>query len=135
VLALAISIAERVIKRRIEIDPALVADQLAAALALTVSPSRLAIRTSPDDLETAKTILPTLLHRFTESPNITIEPDPALSRGSVTLRTDKGEVDATIETQLDRIVEVILPARKTDIHHRDTESTEQEKKKGVGSGE
>ncbi len=135
VLALAITIAERVIKRRIETDPTVVADQLAAALALTVNPSRLSIRTSPDDLETAKTILTTLLQRFTTSPNVTIEPDPDLPRGSVILRTDNGEVDATIETQLDRIVEMILPAKNKDSHRGDTESTEEDKKKGVGSGE
>ncbi len=110
ILALAISIAERITKRKIQTDPAVAADQLAAALSLTVAPSRLAVRTHPDDLELTRTTLPTLLQRFTTSPNITIAADPALSRGSIVLLTDQGEVDATIETQLDRIVQTILPS-------------------------
>lgn len=111
VLALAISIAERVIKRKIVVDPTIVADQLASALSMVVAPSRLAVRAHESDLETARLIMPTLVRRFAESPSVVIEADAAVSRGSVVIRSEDGEVDATVETQLNRIVEALLPAK------------------------
>ncbi|MBL8746775.1 MAG: hypothetical protein JNK58_10515 [Phycisphaerae bacterium] len=113
VLTLAIAIAERIIKRTIQLNPAVVADQLAAALALTIAPSRLTVRTSPADLELVRAILPQLEQRFTSSPHVVLDSDPVLTRGSIVLITDNGEVDASIETQLDRIVESLLPAAPT----------------------
>lgn len=112
VLALAVTIAERITKRRVQVDPTIAADQLAAAIALTVAPSRLQVRTHPEDLEVARTVMPGLISRLTSSPNTTLDPDESISRGSIVLVTEAGEIDATIETQLDRIVQAILPARQ-----------------------
>jgi flagellar biosynthesis/type III secretory pathway protein FliH len=106
--ALALSIAERVIKRAVQADPAVIGEQLSAALALLVAPSRLAVFTHPEDLEAAKMVLPSLVERLLGGAHSTLEADPRLSRGSVVIRTPEGAVDASIETQLDRIARAIL---------------------------
>lgn len=113
VLALAVSIAERITKRAIALDPAIVGEQLAAAIALVVAPSRLVVYTHPDDLDAAKAILPSLVERLLGAAHATIEPDPRLSRGSVVIRTPEGAVDASIETQIDRIARAVLPGAST----------------------
>lgn len=113
VLALAVAIGERIVKRVIEINPTVAADQLSAAISLMMQPSRLAVRINPEDEAVVRAVLPALMNRLGESANATIEPDAALSRGSVVVRSEGGEVDATIGTQMDRIVRAILPGAES----------------------
>ncbi|MDX2114375.1 MAG: FliH/SctL family protein [Planctomycetota bacterium] len=111
VLAFAVAAAERVTRRVIAIDPGVVAGQLEAALAMTVAPSRLFVRVHPDDEALAREILPTLVERFAPGAHAVLSPDSTLARGSALIRTELGEVDASIDTQLDRIIEAVLPGQ------------------------
>jgi len=106
---LAVAIAERVTKRTIDADPRVVEMQLDAALRFVTDPTRLVIRVHPDDLASAQSVLPELMRRFGESCHTRTVADPALARGSVVIDTDKGQVDASIDAQLDRLVEALLP--------------------------
>lgn len=110
ILKLAVLFSERALKRRIEIDPTVIRDQMAAVLAVVARSTALTLRVHPDDLALARESLPELLKRFAPDSHATLEGDPSLSRGSVVARTVKGGiVDASIDTQLSRLIEAIMP--------------------------
>ncbi|MBX3406340.1 MAG: hypothetical protein KF869_06210 [Phycisphaeraceae bacterium] len=116
ILKLAAMIAERVVKRAIELDAGVVADQVRAVLASVTRPTELLLRVHPEDLETAQAAMPELLSAFELVRGAEVIGDPSLSRGSCVASARSGaggigggEVDASIGTQLDRIIEALLP--------------------------
>ncbi len=110
VVRLATLIAERVTKRVIELDPGVVDGQMTEALGLLARRTRPRISVHPDDETLARQAIPTLLARFDGVEHIELETDPALVRGSCVVRTPSGgEIDASITTQLNRIVADLLP--------------------------
>ncbi len=110
VVRLATLIAQRVTKRIIELDPGVVAAQMGEALGLLATRTKPCISVHPDDEALAREAIPALLARLESVEHITLETDPSLVRGSCIVRTPSGgEIDASITTQLDRIVADLLP--------------------------
>lgn len=103
VLALALAIAARVTHKTIEADPTVVGDQLAEALALVVAPSRLTVAVHPDDRELVSSVLAGLVERLGTATHAALVEDASIGRGGCLVSTGRGRVDATIETQLERI--------------------------------
>lgn len=114
VLELAIEIAQRVIARAIAADPASVREQLAKAIELAAHASRLVIAVHPDDIPIVEEALPELMRTLANSAHTEITPDPALQPGSCVIQTPAGEIDASIETQINRIVEALTPTPRTN---------------------
>lgn len=110
VIRLALEIAQKVIHRAIEHDPDLVRAQLDAALEHTLAPSRLTIEAHADDLAKLEDVLPQLSQRLGGCEQIVLRELTGASPGSIRLSTGRGEIDATIETQVARIVGALLPA-------------------------
>jgi len=108
-LALALEMGRRITGRIVETDPGVVAAQLERVLALVANPTRLVLRVHPDDLARAESELPALKARFDAATHAELVADPAVTRGSCVARSARGEIDASIETQLDRIAEALLP--------------------------
>lgn len=111
VLKLAVAIAEKVAKRAIDADERAAGAQLEAALEMIARPTRLRIACSPDDKQLLEGMMPALSQRFAKVVSAEIVEDASLSRGSVVVRTDKGDIDASIETQIARVIDAILPNR------------------------
>ncbi len=110
VLRLAAAIASKVVKRTVELDADVVSRQMAAALAMLGRPTRVTIAVHPDDEPAAREALPSLLSRLVNAKHAEVVLDASLSRGSCVVRGDRGgEIDASIDTQLDRLVEALLP--------------------------
>ena len=110
VLALALAMGRRVTGRIVETDPGVVAEQIERILRLVANPTRLTLRVHPEDLQRANEELPALCARFTQATQAQLVPDETVSRGSCVARSDRGEIDASIETQLERIIDALLPA-------------------------
>jgi flagellar assembly protein FliH len=111
VLRLAVMMGERITRRKIEVDPQVVVAQLEAVLALLAQPTRLSIAVNPEDEALAKEALPGLLDRFTCARHADLRADPSLPRGSCAATTQGGgRLDASIPTQLERMVAALLPA-------------------------
>lgn len=108
-LALALAVARRVTGRIVEQDPAVVGAQMERVLGLVTRPSRLTLRIHSDDLARAHEELPALASKFSAARHAELVPDDTVTRGSVVARTDRGVIDASIETQLDRIADALLP--------------------------
>ena len=129
VIELAAAIASRVVHRVIELDPAVVVRQLESVLSAIAEPTRLVIRVNPDDIETVQVELPGLLERFAHCEHAQVVSDPSLPRGSCTAQTPAGgALDASIPTQLDRIIEALLPNghQPSDVLEMHTEQQESE---------
>ncbi len=110
VLRLALAIAERVAKRAVSLDATLVNDQVAAALEQVGRATRVRVHVHPEDEPLVREALPTLASAVGGEGQVTLAGDAALSRGSCVVRTAGGGViDASMETQLDRIVRTLLP--------------------------
>lgn len=108
VLAFACTFAERVTKRIVELDPAVVESQLEAVLKLVLHATRLTVLIHPDDREACDRIAPALARtRVADSP-VEFAEDETLRKGSVVLRTDRGLIDASIDAQIDRMIESLV---------------------------
>jgi flagellar assembly protein FliH len=111
VLRLALLIAGRVTHRVVRAEEGVVADQMAAVLAQVLRPTRLVVSVHPDDLPSAETALPLLLKRFRNASSAELTTDPVLAPGSCVARAEGGaSIDASIETQLERIAEALIPS-------------------------
>jgi len=107
---LAALVAEKVTKRVVTLDERVVVDQLAAVLAVLARPTRLTVAIHPEDEAVLAEALPDLVSRFTAAEHVELALDETLHRGSCVARTGEGGViDASVRTQLDRLVEVLLP--------------------------
>ena len=110
IVELGAMIAQRVIRRSIELEPAIVLDQMEAVLSSVTESTRLVLAVHPDDIEIAQTELSKLIERFSTCEHAQVVTDPSLSRGSCIGRTSTGGmIDASIDTQLERIVDALLP--------------------------
>jgi len=108
-LRLALAIAERIVFRTVEIDPTVIEDQMAEALSLLARRSAVTIRINPADMDHAKTVLPELVSRMHQCEHAALVADESLTPGGCTLQAGTTTIDASIETQIDRIVSALLP--------------------------
>ncbi len=111
ILTLALIIAQKVTHRIVTTDPTVVADQLAAALTAISKPTSVEIAISPDDEKVATQALPALVKQIASVQHADLVVDPALGPGSCVVRTAGGGViDASVRTQIERIVTALAPA-------------------------
>jgi flagellar biosynthesis/type III secretory pathway protein FliH len=112
-LTLALRIAALVVKRAVMVDPGGVAvAQAAEALRLLVRPTRAILAVHPDDRAVVADALPAMCARMAAAEHVELALDDTLERGSCVLRTAGGaEIEATVEGQLRRIAEALLPGQ------------------------
>lgn len=127
VLTLAMTIARKVTRRILATDPAVPAEQLRSVLELVMRPTRLVVRAHPEDVSLMRQALPELVTQFDAAGHVELSEDPAAPRGTCSARladersggaaaaggAPGGEIDASVEVQLDRIAEMLVPARTT----------------------
>ncbi len=117
VVKLAIAVAERVVRRTVQVDPTCVVQQVEAALAMVMRPTRVVVRINPADRVLVAAALPLLTECLAHGVHLELLDDAAMGRGSCGLRMTEsmgGMIDATLGTQLARIAEMLVPARPGD---------------------
>lgn len=106
VVTLAALVAERVTKRVVEVDDAIIGPQLEAALRLVSRRTSARVLVSPEDAASAREMLPGLVAALGTVEHAEVTADASLSRGSCLVRTSGGgEIEATVEGQLARVIE------------------------------
>jgi|GEM_PF-321122 len=111
-IELAVMIATRVTRRVIELDASIVLSQIDAALSSITESSRLVLRVHPEDAEVARSEVPKMIDRFASCEHAQVIADDSVTRGScIAQSASGGVVDASIPTQLDRIIDALLPSR------------------------
>lgn len=101
---LAVAICESVMGEAVKVDPQIVRRIAERALQQSISGDSVAIYVHPDD-ESVMTAAIDRLRRIAGSATVTIEVDRAVSRGGCVIRTEFGEVDASLELLLSSVAQ------------------------------
>jgi flagellar assembly protein FliH len=91
-------------------DPQVVLTIIENALQSSVRSDQYRIRVNPEDLEHVTQQKPLFLASISGLKNLSVEADPAISRGGCRVDSELGEVDATLETQLESIRQALNEA-------------------------
>lgn len=105
---LAVEVAARIVRAEVSVHPERVADVLRGAIRRTADRSRLVARVNPDDLAACRAAAPTILEQMGGIASLQVVDDPRITTGSCVLETAAGDVDATFESQLARILEALV---------------------------
>jgi flagellar assembly protein FliH len=107
-VALALRLAEQIVAGAIEVAPERVVDIAAVALRRIRDRQRVTLVVNPADLDLISESVTRLQSQLGGIEHLNVQSDRRVSRGGVLARTDEGEIDASIETQLVRAREVVV---------------------------
>lgn len=112
VIELSCAIAQRVTKRLSEIDPMVLEANVREALKLVVRNGDITVAVHPTQQELLQELLPELSAIFPVAQHARLVPDDKVAPGGCIVLTGEGEVDTSIDTQLERLVNEVLPRRE-----------------------
>lgn len=96
---LAVAIARRVVRRELTIDPQAITGLVKAALEQLSAGERIRVRVHPEDEAAVRSCLAAV----GRAASVEVSGDATLERGSAILETERGNLDASAETQLAEI--------------------------------
>ena len=108
VVALAIEVAERIVRKVSAEDRELVRRTAEEALRLARDRQSITLRLNREDIEFLKEFEEELLNRFEDIQSFRVEVDERVDRGGVWVETASGFIDARIRNQLDELMESVL---------------------------
>ena len=111
VVQLAAAIARRVTKRQGLIDEEVLAANVTEAMRLVIHAADVQIAVHPDQRATLEAALPRLRTEWPSLKHVELVDDAALSPGGCRLFARGGQVDASLDAQLDRVIAELLPAK------------------------
>jgi len=107
-IGLAVEIAARLVRADVAANPDRVAGVLRGAIRRASDRSQLVARVSPADLGACREAAPTILQEMGGIARFEVVDDPRIMPGSCVLETAAGDVDATFESQLARVLEALV---------------------------
>lgn len=107
-LRLVMAIAEQVIPCAVALNPEIIHHTIVRALQAAVDSDVYHIKVHPEDMAVVMEKKPLLLASISGLKNLTVEASASVSRGGCLVESELGEVDATIESQLEEIRRKIL---------------------------
>ena len=105
-----VAIAEKLVKSQIATRPALATGMIADALRLAAGQPRVTVHLHPDDMAAWGDQGPRIIESLTACADSTLVADPHVSRGGCRIETIHGEIDARVETMLERLTDELLDA-------------------------
>jgi flagellar assembly protein FliH len=105
---LAFEIARKVVAGALEAKPEVVVDIVAGALRTLTERERVVIDVHPDDADLVRESIDAVAQQLGGIAHVDVQADRRVPRGGTVVRTDEGEVDATIDTKLERAREAIV---------------------------
>jgi flagellar assembly protein FliH len=106
-VALALRVAEHIVAGAMDVEPARIVDVAGMALRRITERRHVTLVVNPDDLELLTESVPGLQSQLGGIEHCNVQSDRRVERGGVLARTDEGEIDASIETQLTRVREIV----------------------------
>jgi flagellar assembly protein FliH len=107
---LALYLAERVIGAAVAVDPGLVVEAVRGSLRGLVDRERVTVLVHPDDLALVRAAIGDLAAGLGGIEHCEVQAERRVTRGGAIVRTPDGDVDARIETKLQRAREVVEAA-------------------------
>ena len=109
VLELALRLAEKIVHRAVQCDDTIVLDQVRCALTHALGDHDVTVRIAPGERPVLEAAMPKLMEQWTRFEHVKLVDDEAVRPGGCVVSFGQGQVDATLETQLRRAVELLLP--------------------------
>jgi len=122
-IELAVAIAARIVKRIGQLDREVVVENLREVIDRVGARNDLVVKISPQDEQAARRFFEQLVKTHEQCRHVRIVADETVSPGGCVVCTSQGRIDATIETQLDRLAEELLGSRQPEPPARSGEPT------------
>ncbi len=110
VMQMGLIFAEKVVQRVIQVDPLVIVDQLAEALSYVMRPTDVTVQINPADRPAIEEALPQMLAGLSQLEHVRLVDDATVSRGGCRIAYGQGRIDATVETQMERLVSLMIPS-------------------------
>lgn len=123
IIDISLAVAEKLVHRIIEVDASVIVDQLGQAMSFILQPMDVVVRISPQDRAILEEAMPQLRAEFSNVTSIKLIEDPAMNHGGCVVSYGQGQIDASIETQIRRLTELMLPGQPVDTIAPDAGST------------
>jgi flagellar assembly protein FliH len=107
---LAFKLSEQVLAGALEVQPERVIDVARNALRRVTDRRRVVLLVNPADLEVISGSVETLRGELGGIEHCDVQSDRRIDRGGVILRTEAGEIDVTIDSQVDRARDIVAEA-------------------------
>lgn len=104
---LAVEIAARLVRAEVTVNPERVVDVVRGAIRRASDRSALIVLVNPADLAVCRAAAPEILIGMGGIGRLDVVDDPRVGAGSCVLQTAAGDVDATFESQLTRVLEAL----------------------------
>jgi flagellar assembly protein FliH len=109
VTGLSIAIARRVTKRQGLVEPDVMTANLNEAMKLVVKAADVRVAINPAQRKTLDAALPRLGLQWPALTHVQVIEDASVAAGGCRVMTEQGQIDATLDSQLDRIAMELLP--------------------------
>ncbi|HEY1712996.1 MAG TPA: FliH/SctL family protein [Solirubrobacteraceae bacterium] len=106
-IALALRLAEQIVAGAIAVEPERIVDIASVALRRIRDRQHVTLVVNPADLELVSESVTRLQSELGGIEHLNVQSDRRVGRGGVLARTDEGEIDASVESQLSRAREVV----------------------------
>ncbi|MEY4119437.1 MAG: Yop protein translocation protein [Planctomycetota bacterium] len=106
--AIAVSMAEGIVREHVKGDPTVVAREAEAAIGLFARATRVTIEVAPEDAPILAESMPRLVAALPEGAAVSIVSREGVARGGCVIRSSEGSVDARLETQFRRMREGLI---------------------------
>ena len=113
-LELSLAIAEKIVHTQTRADITVAKASLAKAIEMVSCASKVQARVCPDQLEQLQEYAGEFLADMGQSDSVSFFGDPSLSPGDVVLQSAGGQVDARVQTQIDKIVGALTGRTKEE---------------------
>ncbi len=104
---LAFQIAEKALAGALEVQPDRVIEVVRGALRCLVERERVVILVNPADLETVRDVTGDLVRSLGGIDHCEVQEERRVERGGAVVRSAAGEIDAKLETKLERAREIL----------------------------
>jgi len=106
-LELALALAEKIVAGAIAVEPERVLDVVRGALRRLAERRRVTVLVHPEDLDAVREAIPSIASELGGIEHCEVQAERRMGRGGAIARTDEGQVDASVETQLERARELV----------------------------
>ena len=104
---LSLQIAEKALTAALAVQPERVVDAVRGALRCLVDRERITIQVHPEDLELVREAIDSVVRQLGGIEHIEVQEERRVPRGGAIVRSTAGEIDARVQTKLDKAREIL----------------------------
>jgi flagellar assembly protein FliH len=107
IIDLIFTVAEKIVRHEVRSNASVIKNAIFDALELAVEKSKVVFNVNPDDYDYVEKLRPELFNKSKGLKSIVVTSDPGVSRGGCYLETPYGNIDATIDSKLEKIYQCL----------------------------